>query len=249
MRRLCFAGLLCAYTMFLRAKFCKVFESRRVMPIRGIIDAAFDGEMIILGDHAAVFLSHAPNVNANEQVKRDFNHFCRMFVTMCKEDEVDPIFNVPIQHGRCASIRVDESMHMSSLVSPSVPVFDAMYGDMPSPYTLHISTRGVIRQVAEGICPDSPLSFAFGRKKADVSALAWNGDMLNGVSHHVHHPANPWGYVVSYLLTHDFSYVYIGFVTIVSIGTCFGNVARLAYYPLHACLAASNATLYTMRRG
>lgn len=180
----------------LHARYDSVFETRRAGPVRGIVDAAIDAHMMVATPTSAVVIHAMPALYAADDAKRDFDDFCARFVALCEADGVAPTFNVPINDGRCAALVVERAS-LVGLAALPVPV-----DDVPSyvaRHRLRLLTRGVARQVAAGVCPESPLSHEFGRASGAASATAHNAAMLSSVARHVHVAHDPLGHVARWL--------------------------------------------------
>ena len=143
-------------------------------------DAAIDTNMIVSSELDVHFLSNFPSDINN--AKQDFNDFAEQLYILCKEDNGIPMFNVPIKDGRCASVFVEKAeipTQKDIVLLQSQPLYE------PHFYTFKIIKRGVERQIKEGICPDSPFSHEYGRKRFAISNMQYNMRLLKEISYNV----------------------------------------------------------------
>ena len=191
-------------TLWLHFKYTETMNIRRVAPIRGVLDAAVDAGILIMNEYDAYPI--APSPFYDNEAAGDFHAFAHVFYSMMQEDDVEPMFYIPIRDDRCGSLILEQVTLYDSLPAPYE------HSHSPPIYRIRLITRGVERQVRRGVCVHSPIPHALGRKQLALSAAAHNTAMLRSVMHHVHMPYDPLGYLVQWIHGMDWQYEQVSYL-------------------------------------
>ena len=189
--------LLCWRVNILIDRFDSIVDNRYFGPIRGMIDSALDSGMLIMASSEIILLTNTPRYDAPPRAIMDFNHFALLFSNFTNEDGIRPEFQLPISENKCALIRVENPDFQQSLTS----IHDVYDSDSNSRWL--IRTRGLSRQISQGVCINSPITYNKNTLKLEMNNKNIDKQSLEVLSKYVSFKLDPSLYLSMYIKTNN----------------------------------------------